>query len=625
MNRMNRAILSIALLFSASSLVHGQNAQSHSFTAKLEGITVLKEVEADPFDPQILSLEAPTPDGNIDKMKLRAAKLQSAQIFPRKITDAARAARKTTVAPSPIVAQNFVADTLTGIPPDNDLAISKGEKIINVLNSRITVLDGQNGDMGKRIDLKPFSQPVGLNNIFNDYRYDPKVLYDAEADRYICVMLNSTNRNNYIVIAFSLTNDPEGAWSFYKFIGDYKNDTTWFDYPAISITDEEIFLTGNKIKDNVSWQLGFSETVIYQINKQNGYDSAATLNYKIWDGINFDGRPIRNLFPVKAGWLPESNEQYFLSNRNFDVQNDTIFLVKVPGTIAGGGNLTVQALKSPVAYGVPPNGRQPDTSVVLATNDGRVLGAYAIYDEIQFVSTSIDTSTGSSAVFHGKISNYRTNPAVSYVHLITVDTLDFGYPNISFVGNGWGLNQSIITFNYTGPNDNPGLAAVLYDAKDYSDIVRIKTGEGSIKRLAGKEQRWGDYTGSQVDFNSLGSVWVVGIYGRADNQYGNWIAKLNSPVLGVKENLVAKDKGTVYPNPVNTYLSYSFTLEAEMSMYFTIYDIQGKKVHELIAKKCKKGTNLIQFNTASLPAGTYILKGVSAEGKDVMNERFVKQ
>lgn len=625
MNRMNRAILSIALLLSASSLVHGQNAQSHSFTAKLEGVTVLKDIEADPYDAQVLSLEAPNPDGNIDKMKLRDAKLQSANMFPRKIADAARAARKTTAAPSPIVAQNFVADSLTGIPPDNDMAISRGNKIINVLNSRITVLDGNGGAMGKRIDLKSFSQKVGLNNVFNDYRYDPKVIYDAEADRYICVMLNSTNRNNYIVIGFTLSNDPEGAWSFYKFIGDYKNDTTWFDYPAIAITDEEIFLTGNKIKDNVSWQLGFSETVIYQINKQNGYDSAATLNYKIWDGINFDGRPIRNLFPVKAGWLPETNEQYFLSNRNFDVQNDTIFLVKVPGTIANGGNLTVQALKSPVAYGVPPNGRQPDTSAVLATNDGRVLGAYANAEEIQFVSTSIDTSTGSSAVFHGKISNYRTNPAVSHVHFITVDTLDFGYPNISFVGNGWGLNQSIITFNYTGPYDNPGLAAVLYDAKDYSDIVRIKTGEGSIKRLTGKEQRWGDYTGSQVDFNAYGSVWIVGIYGRADNQYGNWIAKLNSPVLGVKEELVAKDKGTVYPNPVNTYLSYSFTLAAEMPMYFTIYDIQGRKVHELIAKKCKKGVNVIQFNTASLPAGTYILKGVSAEGKDVMNERFVKQ
>jgi hypothetical protein len=624
MNRMNRVIVAV-LLLSVSHLAYGQNARSHSFTAKLEGVAVLKDIEADPFDPQVLNLEAPNPDGNIDKMKLRDAKLESAQRFSRRMSDASRTARKTTAAPSPIVAQNFVADSFVGIPPDNDMAISRSNKIVNVLNSRITVLDGQGGAMSMRVDLKSFSQKVGLNSILNDYRYDPKVLYDAEADRYICVMLNSTNRNNFIVIGFTLSNDPEGAWSFYKFPGDYKNDTTWFDYPAIAITDDEIFLTGNKIKDNVSWQLGFSETVIYQINKWNGYDSAATLNYKIWDGINFEGRPIRNLFPVKAGWLPDGNEQYFLSNRNFDVQNDTIFLVKVPGTITNGGNLTIQALKSPVPYGVPPNGRQPDTSVVLATNDGRVLGAYANAEEIQFVSTSIDTNTGSSAIYHGKISNYRTSPAVSYAQFISVDTLDFGYPNISFVGNGWGLNQSIITFNYTGPNDHPGLSAVLYDAKDYSDIIRVKTGEGSIKRLGGKEQRWGDYTGSQVDFNSFGSVWIVGIYGRADSHYGNWIAKLNSPVLGVKETTVSREKGIVYPNPVNTYLSYSFTLQEEAPVHFTIYDINGRKVHELMSKNCKKGKNLIQFNTASLPAGTYILKGAYAEGREVMAERFVKQ
>lgn len=624
MNRMNRAILAI-LLISLSHLVYGQNVQRHSFTAKLEGIAVLKDIEADPFDPQIINLEAPNPDGNVDKMKLRDAKLESALRFPRRIPGASRTARKTTAAPAPIVAQNFVADSLTQIPPDNDMAISKEGKIINVLNARITVLDGQSGNMGRRVDLKTFSQKVGLNSLIGDNRYDPKVLYDPKADRYICVMLNGTNRDNFIVICFSLSNDPEGAWSFYKFPGDYKNDTTWFDYPAISVTDDEIFLTGNKIKDNVSWQLGFTETVIYQVDKKSGYDSAASLNYKIWDGITHDGKPIRNLFPVKAGWLPDGNEQYFLSNRNFDVQNDTIFLVKVPGTLASGGNLSVQALKSPVAYGVPPNGRQPDTSVVLATNDGRILGAYANAEEIQFVSTSIDTNNGSSAIFHGKISNYRTSPAVSYAHFISVDTLDFGYPNISFVGNGWGLNQSIITFNYTGPNDNPGLATVLYDAKDYSDLVKIKTGAGSIKRLGGKEQRWGDYTGSQVDYNSYGSVWVVGIYGRSDKDYGNWIAKLNSPVVGVEEKTMKGNSNQLYPNPVNTYLSYSFHLEAESPVTFTIYDINGRVVHELITKQCKRGNNLVQFNTASLPAGTYILRGTYAEGKEVMAERFVKQ
>lgn len=624
MSQMNRVILAI-LLLTISPFAYGQQAQSHSFTAKLDGIAVLKDIKADPFDPQVLNLEAPNPDGNIDKMKLRDAKLESARMFPRRIDPVSRAERKTTAVQKPMVAQNFVADSLSGVPPDNDMAISKGNKIVNVLNSRITVLDGQSGNMGQRAELKAFSQKVGLNSLFNDYRYDPKVVYDPEADRYICVMLNSTNRYNYIVIAFSLSNNPEGAWSFYKFPGDYKNDTTWFDYPAISITDEEIFLTGNKIKDNVSWQLGFSETVIYQINKQNGYDSAATLNYKIWDGINYEGRPIRNLFPVKSGLQPEGNEQYFLSNRNFDVQNDTIFLVKVPGTLSGGGSLSIQALKSPVSYGVPPNGRQPDTSFVLATNDGRVLGAYAIYEEIQFVSTSVHPVSGSSAIFHGKISNYKTNPAVSYAEFISVDTLDFGYPNISFAGNGWGLNQSIITYNYTGPKDYAGLATVLYDGTGYSEMVKIKTGEGDIQRLVGKEQRWGDYTGSQVDFNSPGSVWIVGIYGRADNNYGNWIAKLNSPALGVTETAKGKELNVVYPNPVNTYLSYSFNMQDEAAVTFAIYDINGRMVHELITKKCRKGKNLIQFNTATLPTGTYILKGTHHEGGEVMTERFVKQ
>ncbi|MBZ0099576.1 MAG: hypothetical protein K8F30_10855, partial [Taibaiella sp.] len=241
-------LFAVAMSFSASA----QTAKSHSYTASLEGVVVLRDVEADPYDVQIYNLEAPNPDGNIDKMRLRDAKLEVARRFPRKLDMASKAERKGTAAQPPVIAQNFVADSLPGIPPDNDMAISRDNNIVNVLNSRITVLDGQNGTMKKRVDLKAFSQAVGLNNFISDYRYDPKVLYDAEADRYICVMLNSTNRDNFIVIGFSLSNDPVGAWSFYKFPGDYKNDTTWFDYPAISVTDDEVFLTGNKIRDNVS-------------------------------------------------------------------------------------------------------------------------------------------------------------------------------------------------------------------------------------------------------------------------------------------------------------------------------------------------------------------------------------
>lgn len=617
---MRKLLLLLLLTGVSTTLTMAQGARGTKYTAKLEGVVVLGDVD-DKYNAQVYSLESPEPDGEADKIRLEEAKREVARRFPYKRDNRSRA--KTTAAKSPVVVQAFKADSLSGIPPDNDMAISRSGKAISVTNSLISVLDGATGQMSFRTGLKGFSKTVGLNNIVNDHRYDPKVVYDSDADRFICFMLNSTNDFNYIVVGFSLSSDPEGAWSFYKFYGDYKSDTTWFDYPCISITKDEVFLTGNKIKFNTSWQAGFTETVIYQINKKDGYDSSATLNYKIWDGITYGGNSIRNLFPVKPGWKPMTNEQYFLSNRNFDVQNDTIFLVKVPGTLSNGGNLTVTALKAPKSYGVPPNGRQPDTSVVLATNDGRILGAYAIWGEIQFVSTSVHPVSGAAAVYHAKISNYETNPQVSHAEFISIDTLDFGYPNISFVGNSWGVNQSIISFNYTGPNEPPGMGAVLYDGIQYSDLVKIKTGDSSIRRLSGKEQRWGDYMGSQVDYNSVGTIWVEGIYGRADHNYGSWMAKLNSPVVGIEEKKQWEAQAKVYPNPAFKYIEYEFSMREEGMVTFSIYDLAGKLVDKILEMKCHEGKNLVRFNIGSLAAGTYVLKAVT-DDDPVITRKFVK-
>src|SRR5690606_17853696 len=163
----------------------------------------------------------------------------------------------------------------------------------------------------------------------------------------------------------------------------------------------------------------------------------------IIDGIKFNNAPIRNLFPVKSSGLPQGPEMYFLSNRNFDVVNDTFFLVKVPDTIgSGNNNVTIQALVSPLPYGVPPEGRQVDT-FTLATNDGRVLGAFSHGNAIQFTSTSVNPNNGSASVYLGHIDNYQTNPSVT-ASFFSVDTLDFGYPNLSYIGEVNGKATSII-------------------------------------------------------------------------------------------------------------------------------------------------------------------------------------
>lgn len=614
-------ILLLLPLFSTA-----QQANVTKFTAERAGIVILKDVE-DKYNANVYNLEAPSPDGDKDRIRLRRAKEEIARKYPHRRSRSARKA--TATVPVPVVEREFVSDSFSGIPPDNDFAVSKDNKAVGVLNSNIAVLDATNGNMSYRRSLKFFSLRVGLNG-FNDNRYDPKIQYDPSADRFICVMLNGRDADNWIVVAFSMSNDPEGAWAFYKFYGDYKNDTTWFDYPGVVITEDELFLTGNKIGFNQPWETGFSETVIYQINKQDGYDSVQNLNYQIWDGITYGGESIRNLFPVRPARQLQGPEQYFLSNRNFDVTNDTIFLVKIPDTMGSvNNNLTITQLSSPIHYGVPPNGRQPDTNYVLSTNDGRILGAYATDDQIQFVSTSVDTNNGASGVFHAVIDNYKTSPAITHANIFSVDTLDFGYPNIQYAGDSSGVDYSIISYNYTGPNTYPGLGVMMNFKTDYSDMVKVKEGDSSIYRLFSKEQRWGDYTGAQVDFNYTSMVWINGIYGRADNNYGNWAALIKNPspylsVENTQEPGVVPQLSKVYPNPAFEMINFQFYIEEAGPVSFYIHNTEGKLVDEVLSQKVKKGNNEIRFNTAHLPEGVYYIKAILESGEAVMNEKFIK-
>jgi len=599
---------------------NAQQGRSRRFSAPLAGTAKLSEAD-DKYNAIVMNLEAPDVTHNADKRRLAELKKEVAAKYPRK-KKAAAPQKKLTAAPMPVMQIGFIADSLSGIPPDNHCAVSNGNKAVAVMNSYITVHDATDGAYLNRKSLYSFSLATGLTNSglsTNNYRYDPKVIYDAAADKFICVMLNGTNQYNWIVLGFSQTNDPAGSWNFYKLYGDIDDDTTWFDYPAISITNDEFFLTGNKIKYNDSWQAGFRQTVIYQVRKADGYSGAASLTHRIWDNVDYDGKPIRCLHPVvstnPAGGGPE---QYFLSDRNFDVSNDTVFLVKVPDVIgAVDSTLTVTALTSDLLYGVPPNALQPDTGKTLATNDGRILGAFKNGDEIQFVSVCAHPISGNAAIYHGFINGVSGAPTV-HAEMISNDTLDFGYPNLSFTEAGSGNNHCIISYEFSGANMNPGYGAVYYDGSTHSDMLVIKSGNKSINMLSGKEQRWGDYSGSQQDWNEPGAVWVEGIFGRSDSRYGNYMAKLTTPSwVKTPEIAESNGRGRVFPNPAWEIVSYEFNVTKAQSFSFALYDVQGRLVDKVLDTYCKKGHNLVRLNVAPLPAGVYTLRATGSEGEVV--------
>lgn len=622
-------LLAIAMLIAWANTSDAQNARVRKLTTPLAGHVVLKDV-VDKYGAEVYNLELPDPDEAKEAGVLKQIKEDIAKKYPRKRVDNKRNLAKTTSIQPPVVDISFVADSFPGIPPDNYVAVNKDSQAVSVMNSYISVHNTQTGQMTYRKSLMSFSASLGLNNVgihTDNYKYDPKVIYDPEADRYICVMLNGINQYNWVVVGFSKTNNPTGAWNFYKFYGDYDNDSTFFDYPAIAITKKELFFTGNHVKDNVSWQTGFTKAVVYQVRKQDGYDGDSTLTYQLWDSITYNGQYVRNVFPVKGGASIHGPEQYFLSNRNYDVQNDTIFLEKIADTIGSANtSFTIEPIVADKSYGVPPDGRQPDTTTMLMTNDGRILGAYAENNEIQFVSASLDSATGGSCIYHGIISDYGTSPTI-HAGIFAIDTLDFGYPNISYAGYHNGSNQSIISFDYTGPNKYAGLGAIFYDNGQFSDMVDIKQGSGSIKQLNDFQQRWGDYSGSQPDWGSLERVWVDGIFGRADHNYGNYMARLLSPYYNAVPAIHATNKisSVLYPNPALQFIRLSFSIDEEQVVNFVIYDIQGRMVDKVTTVFCNEGKNVIQFNTASLKPGTYFLKAVGNNGTVISSQSFIRQ
>ena len=493
------------------------------------------------FNAKLLNMEAPSPDGDSYRAFLMRQKIKSRKLFPVQENVSPSKSKKT--AAQPILGKGFskyttlvngaVVDYSGGIPNDNALAVSNDGMVLSGVNSVIWAYD-LNTDttvFNKHImSLRSVGNGANSNNYF-----DPKLIYDPEADRFILVFLrNNTPATSAFIICFSSTNNPEDDWYVYEIPGNPLNNNRWTDFPAISITKDEVFLTGNLIIPNVSWQVGFDGSVIWQLNKQDGYNNADSLRNKLFSDIRFDGKYTRNIHPVR-GLDNISPRQYFLSNRNFDLTNDTIFVMEITGTLEN-SQLQIGMGKTSPNYGVPPNGRQADTDLSdptkgLQTNDGRVLGAITNGDEwIQYVSTTVNPATGFAGIYHGTITNpMSAQQSISGI-IIGDSVRDYAYPNIAFTGNEDCDIETIIGFDFASPNHFPGVAAIYYgNDNSYSDVIHFKDGLNFADAHSDSYERWGDYFGIQPKFNEPGTVWTTGYFGMSNNENGTWFQELTSP------------------------------------------------------------------------------------------------
>jgi hypothetical protein len=178
----------------------------------------------------------------------------------------------------PKVKSSFLGleDNDRAVPPDTQGTVGPNHLMI-ALNSQVRI-QSRSGDVISTVPLKSFwTNLVGaLGNTF-----DPKIAYDAAANRWIAVTLSdSASTNSAILMAVSTTGDPTGNWFGFKIRGD-EGGAYWADYPIFGFNKKWIVVTANMYSVGEN-KLGLSR--IYILNKNNVYASGtATISTKTFD------------------------------------------------------------------------------------------------------------------------------------------------------------------------------------------------------------------------------------------------------------------------------------------------------------------------------------------------------
>ena len=614
----------ISIFFALQSSLLAQKATFKTKTFDLELLkSTSKVIENNNFHATIIHLEAPSPNGDSYRSFLMQQKIESKNLFPYQSVYSSRSTKASNV-PSPIITKSFGMMELNiqnvevpiygGLPNDNTAAVSDDGILLLSINSSVYLKDLNTDSVlypGEYLTLREV-----FNLPFGNY-YDPKVIYDKDFDRFVLVFLkNNVPATSELIVGFSKTNNPIDGWNVYSLPGNPLDNNRWTDFPSIALSDSSLFFSANLIIPNVSWQVGFDGSVLWEMKKSSGFKGDTSIAPKLYHDIKFGDNYIRNLHCVQGADGNVKNLHLF-SNRNFDIQNDTVFLVSLLPENADSSYLKVEALISDLKYGVPPNARQADTDTTdatkgLQTNDARVLGAIEFENEIQFVSNSINPETGFSSIYHGTVNDLHGSPFIT-ANLISDPIKDFGYPNIAWTGNEACDRETMIAFNHTSFTDTAGISAIYYNnVGEYSDVIALRKGQSIVDRISNDSyERWGDYFGMQRKYNEPGKVYTFGFTTDKTKKNFGWVNELVSPdtsVLGFTYKIVSKEEycqkqieitafGGVPPysaewnnSNTNTSLVSDYYCSGD-SVFVKVFDSRSCQINETIFIEIKDQNN----------------------------------
>lgn len=416
---------------------------------------------------------------------------------------------------SPLIGKNFRGNMRgTGVPMDNSMAISRNGFIVSAINSNV-IFTSPDGKISFTKGFPDFFKILGLGTRM----YDPRVIYDVEQNKFIFMVLHGTEpANTFLCLAFSKTEDPNGEWNYYKVDGNPSGDDRWFDYPNIAISNQDFYIAGLMRDNPGDWQY----SVLYQIDKYNGFDGKP-LVWKYYNDLkDADGSPSFNLVPTPSGWDNLIGPgMYFVSNKPNG--GNTYNLYYTSGSLSENPSIVSLQTTGTVTE-LAPDGRQKNTSNVLNTFDSRIWSALYLNGTIH-LGSHVNTPNGDVGLFYGRM---KVADLALHTDILTVNGRDYGFPSFSAFGAKSTDDDILVNYLVSGPDMYPGQEQRVCKGTttfEWSDPVTLKEGVGFVNALSDDNERWGDYTTScRRFFDGRTENWVTGCFGESAS-YGTWLGQ----------------------------------------------------------------------------------------------------
>jgi len=391
----------------------------------------------------------------------------------------------------PALGTNFLADASGALYPVDAGGAVGPQHVVSAFNSGLIVYDRHGTRLMSASLFQFFSDPSIISGVY----YDPRLIYDASANRWFLAALYDRNlKNSQVVIGVSDTGNPAGSWSRYRITVDPQQNFFSDDFTQLGMTSDRFVISAN----NSSGGSDF-----YAITKAEAYTTLKTFK----KAINFR----TDVMPVT--FVDNSTDVAYMLSAAGD---GIIELLRLDDAVSRVQSYTTERWAFPINTEIAPQLFGPKMDVGEPTVAAATGRAGVIWMVHSIVSTTAPVHSG---IRWWRIPIGSANAETGTIDDPTAATF-YGFPSIAVNR----LGGALIGYSLYSPSRFPTAA---YAYRDPSGVMStsgiLKEGENPPSVT-----RWGDYTTTVVDpVNDL-DFWSVQPFG--NNQlWGAWWGQITIP------------------------------------------------------------------------------------------------